>query len=350
MAMDDGRDSRRTPGLDDQADGLDCFASECVVIDTADDGVVVTDTADDAGALVETHPALAAVRATPREILPDDNPGVLPGVRIVVPEVWRRSAYWPEAHVTTVAVVLFLVGLVGLWMTARGTRPVTRVAEVPRTQAEPARPIAQPVPEPSVARAVEPPRTAAPAATARTKAAVVPAPARRPSAPLETPSTAPAAPPEAIARSVVPSPAPAPALIVATPVVVRAEPAPDAPSAAAASLSAIVAPTDRSSIEHVLQAYRDAYDRLDAPSAAVIWPRVDTRALNRAFSTLVEQDVSFERCDLDIAGVKANAKCTGEIRYVQRVGDQTPRVRRLSWLFALERVSDRWQIAQVTAD
>ena len=100
----------------------------------------------------------------------------------------------------------------------------------------------------------------------------------------------------------------------------------------------------------MLRAYRDAYDRLDAPSAAVIWPRVDTRALNRAFSTLVEQDVSFERCDLDIAGAKANAKCTGEIRYVQRVGDHTPRVRRLSWLFAFERVSDRWQIAQVTAD
>ena len=100
----------------------------------------------------------------------------------------------------------------------------------------------------------------------------------------------------------------------------------------------------------MLQAYRDAYDRLDAPSAAVIWPRVDTRALNRAFSTLAEQDVSFDQCDLAIVGAKADAKCTGEIRYVQRVGDQAPRVRRLSWLFALERVSDRWQIAQVTAD
>ena len=109
-------------------------------------------------------------------------------------------------------------------------------------------------------------------------------------------------------------------------------------------------PTDRASIERVLQAYRDAYDRLDAPAAAVIWPGVDTRALNRAFNSLTEQDVSFERCDLDIAGVKANAKCTGEIRYVRRIGDQNPRVRRLSWSFAFERVSDRWQIAQVTAD
>ena len=100
----------------------------------------------------------------------------------------------------------------------------------------------------------------------------------------------------------------------------------------------------------MLQAYRDAYDRLDAPSAAAIWPRVDTRALNRAFSTLAEQDVSFDKCDLAITGTKANATCTGEIRYVRRVGDQVPRVRHVSWLFALERVSDRWQIAQVTAD
>ena len=40
-------DPRRNPGLDDEADGLDCFATE---------GVVVIDTADDAGALVGRSP------------------------------------------------------------------------------------------------------------------------------------------------------------------------------------------------------------------------------------------------------------------------------------------------------
>jgi hypothetical protein len=133
----------------------------------------------------------------------------------------------------------------------------------------------------------------------------------------------------------------------AAPEVVRAEP--EAPRAAAAP-AVITPPSDRSSIERVLQAYREAYDRLDAPSAAVIWPRVDTRALSRAFSTLSEQDLSFESCDLNIAGAEAKARCIGEIRYVRRVGDQAPRVRKMSWSFALERVSDRWQIAQVTAD
>ena len=136
-------------------------------------------------------------------------------------------------------------------------------------------------------------------------------------------------------------------VVVATPEFVKAEPAAEALAARAAI---VTPPTDRASIERVLQQYREAYDRLDAPSAAVIWPRVDTRALSRAFSTLASQDVSFDRCDLDITGVKASAQCTGEIRYVRRVGDQAPRTRRMSWSFALERVSDRWQIAQVNAN
>ena len=187
--MDDGMDSRRNPGLDDEADGLDCFASEGVVIETA----------DDAGALVETYPALPAARATPREILPDDGPDDGPGI-----------AGRPYRGAGSLAAICILAwgrsddsrcgALLGRprrvmddrrWHAARddGRRG-------PRTQPRPARPIAQPVPEPPVARAVEPPRTAAPAATARTKAAVVPAPARRSSAPLETPSAAPAAPPK----------------------------------------------------------------------------------------------------------------------------------------------------------
>jgi hypothetical protein len=60
--------------------------------------------------------------------------------------------------------------------------------------------------------------------------------------------------------------------------------------------------------------------------------------------------MSFDRCDVAIFGARATARCTGAIRYVQRVGDQDSRVRQLSWSFALERVSDRWQIASVTAE
>lgn len=136
---------------------------------------------------------------------------------------------------------------------------------------------------------------------------------------------------------------------LSTPEPARAETVPDPPRAAASS-TVIVSATDRSSIERVLEAYRKAYDRLDASSAAVIWPAVDTRALTRAFSTLSQQDVSFDSCDYNITGPRARAHCVGEIRYVGRVGDQVPRVRRLAWSFALERVSDSWQIAQVSAN
>jgi hypothetical protein len=337
--MDDSMDSTRNPDLDDEVEGLDCFAIEGVVIDSA----------DDTAALVDTSPALPAVQTV--------SPRALPVVRTAAQDAWQQWSHrGPWVRRFVVACTVLALGGLTLMLIEPADRPPSIAADKPAPspvvtpRAQPAPPIARPAAEPAVARTVEPSRATAPTATARTIAPVVPAPARLSSVPPEIPSTAPAAASEAGARLVLPEPAPAPAVIVATPEVVRAEPAPDAPLPAAAALSAIVAPTDRSSIERVLQAYRDAYDRLDAPSAAVIWPRVDTRALNRAFSTLAQQDVSFERCDLDITGGKANAKCTGEIRYVRRVGDQVPRTRKLSWLFALERVSDRWQIAQVTAD
>jgi len=114
----------------------------------------------------------------------------------------------------------------------------------------------------------------------------------------------------------------------------------------------IVAPaiSDREAIEGVLHSYEHAYDVRDAAAAAVIWPRVDTRALSRAFSTLAQQDLSFDRCELRIVGAGANAQCTGEIRYTRRVGDQVQRARRVSWSFVFERLGDRWQIAHITAD
>jgi hypothetical protein len=139
-------------------------------------------------------------------------------------------------------------------------------------------------------------------------------------------------------------------VVTASPQVVGVVLAPQLAHADAVPARATIVPAnDRSSIERLLEAYRVAYDKLDASSAAAVWPGVDTRALNRAFQALAEQDVSFDSCNLDIGGANANARCVGEIRYVGRVGDQSPQVRRLSWSFELERVSDRWQIAQVAA-
>jgi hypothetical protein len=201
-----------------------------------------------------------------------------------------------------------------------------------------ARPAIEPMPEADA-------RVAAPDVA---RAAPTRMTSRRPTVTRE--ASAPAPDPDAGVQPVLPMSAANESPIVAAPADVHTEPVPEAPRALAASAVIVPPPSERSLIERVLEAYRDAYDRLDAPSAAVIWPRVDTRALNRAFSTLAEQDLLFDSCDLDIAGARANARCVGEIRYVRRVGDQAPRVRKMSWSFALERVSDRWQIAQVTAD
>jgi hypothetical protein len=330
--MTDETDSRK-PALDDEVDGLDCFATE---------GVDIVDSADDVGALVKATPALPAVREP-----------ALPVVR-AAKAVWRDWARDQWIRRSFAASALLGVGVLSLWL-IEPDRPKSIVADTPAPapSVAAAPPVVQPVPPPPVAIVVVPsPTTATSAAAPRTIAPPVTAPVRRPPASLNAPSPSTAASSEAVARPAVPSAPPVPSpeerVVVAPPEVVRSEPPAAAP--AAPPVAAVVVPTDRASIERVLQAYRDAYDRLDAPAAAVIWPRVDTRALNRAFGTLSEQDVSFERCDLAIIGAKANAKCTGEIRYVRRVGDQTPRTRRLSWVFAFERVSDRWQIAQVIAE
>jgi hypothetical protein len=319
----------RKPALDDETDGLDCFAIEAVnEIETADDAPA---------AFAESHVALPAAGAG-------------------VPDVWRRRMR-DFALVCTVLIVMSVLAATALKFQSV-TSPAGSVSEGTAAPVEPTRP---PVTVPSTAATTRPiarpgneqapaidSRVAAPSRPVEVARAVPTRPplsrpaAREESAPVVEPAAA--VPPEPSLSAANERP------IVAAPADVRSEPAAETPRALAAPAVIVPPPSERSSIERVLEAYRDAYDRLDAPSAAVIWPRVDTRALNRAFSTLSEQDVLFDSCDLDIAGAKANARCVGEIRYVRRVGDQAPRVRKMSWSFALERVSDRWQIAQVTAD
>jgi len=350
--MSEPTNPTRVPRLDDEVDGLDCFAAEgAPFVDEADDAAVFHYEEVLPAVRVASLPATTA-RQVPKAAVAR-QPEVPPAARIALPE-WRRS--WPGARVTIVALVLVVVGVIGMWMTMQRERPVTSVAVAPVTPAarpQPsvtsASPDARSTPAAPAAPAATRPRDTATQASPRASTVEAP-PLRRAAVPPARVSSSPASSSEAArpapleARPAVAIEAP---VVVATPELVKAERAAEAAPAVAAI---VTPPSDRASIERVLQQYRDAYDRLDAPSAAVIWPRVDTRALSRAFSTLASQDLSFERCDLAITGVKARAQCTGEIRYVRRVGDQEPRVRRMSWSFAFERVSDRWQIAQVTAD
>jgi len=106
---------------------------------------------------------------------------------------------------------------------------------------------------------------------------------------------------------------------------------------------------NRVAIQHVLDAYKQSYNRLDAVSVSEIWRGLDTRALARAFTALSSQDLSFDHCDVKIGGTRATALCSGALRYVRRVGDPAERVRYLSWTFNFVRNADRWVIANVTA-
>jgi hypothetical protein len=113
----------------------------------------------------------------------------------------------------------------------------------------------------------------------------------------------------------------------------------------------------RVAIRELLDAYRESYDRLDAVSAARLWPGVDTAALSRAFSTLSSQDVEFESCTLDLdrglpVGAHyqhATALCSGSVTYTRRVGNAAPQSKDLAWTFQLDRSSGQWLIRRVVA-
>ena len=141
---------------------------------------------------------------------------------------------------------------------------------------------------------------------------------------------------------IVPEPAVPPAPAVES---IEARAAPALPPGPAPVLDS----DDRPRIRAILDAYTAAYERLDAVSAASLWPGVDTRALTRAFSTLSRQNVSFDRCEITVDGARATAQCDGAIEYVRRVGDSTPHSRTTSWAFAFDRAAGTWRISNVTA-
>jgi hypothetical protein len=138
-----------------------------------------------------------------------------------------------------------------------------------------------------------------------------------------------------------------PAAIEAVPVATPGEPALaalDAPNT-----SAIEPATGQFEIQRLLDAYEASYDRLDAVSAAMLWPGVDTGALSRAFSTLASQNVAFDHCAVDVLGGHATATCNGSVEYVRRVGDAAPQSRPLAWTFEFDHRAGRWLISRVTA-
>jgi hypothetical protein len=106
----------------------------------------------------------------------------------------------------------------------------------------------------------------------------------------------------------------------------------------------------RAAVGEVLAMYRRSYNALDALSVSTIWQGVDLAALRRAFSTLRQQNMMFDRCDVAVpANDRALAQCDGSLTFVPRLGDAIPQTRRVSWAIDFQRARDRWVIVGVSA-
>ncbi|HVH26159.1 MAG TPA: hypothetical protein VM818_05350 [Vicinamibacterales bacterium] len=106
---------------------------------------------------------------------------------------------------------------------------------------------------------------------------------------------------------------------------------------------------DTAAIETVLGRYRSAFSALDVGAARAVWPSVNERALDRAFDRLEKQELSFNRCWIGVAGARAEADCSGTVRYVPKVGSRDLQVDSRTWKFGLRKVSDGWSIETVEA-
>jgi hypothetical protein len=121
-------------------------------------------------------------------------------------------------------------------------------------------------------------------------------------------------------------------------------PAPVVPAPVVPALEA-----DTRAIENVLGRYRSALETLNAGAAAAVWPTVNEKTLAKAFEALESHAVSFDRCQIEVFSVLAEAACSGRVRYVPKVGSQTPRDEPRRWRFSLRKAGGGWQIDSVDA-
>jgi hypothetical protein len=106
---------------------------------------------------------------------------------------------------------------------------------------------------------------------------------------------------------------------------------------------------DRAAVRALLDRYRNAYERLDANAAKRVWPGVNQRALERAFSDLEWQTLAFEQCRIDVTNDRGTAHCQGRATYVGRVGTRAPQTQVRDWTFQLSKAGTNWGIDSVRA-
>ena len=129
------------------------------------------------------------------------------------------------------------------------------------------------------------------------------------------------------------APAPVPDLTIVPPKLERTNPAP-----VPARLS------EDAAVRGILDRYAEAYSRLDASAAQEIWPKVNRSALSHAFDGLASQQVSLDRCDVDVHGVTARAICAGSATWAPKIGNGGSRTEPRNWTFQLAKAGSDWQI------
>jgi hypothetical protein len=147
------------------------------------------------------------------------------------------------------------------------------------------------------------------------------------------------------------SPPPLVAAIASTPVA----PASSAPAitiaaepAAASSVPPAIA-ADTRAVTAALNRYEQAFSAMDVDRARAVWPSVDAKALTKAFEQLEEQRFDLEDCDITVAGARAEANCSGDARYVRKVGSKAMRVEPRRWHFKLRQANEEWIIDAVSS-
>jgi hypothetical protein len=286
-----------------------------------------------------------------RRAVPPPVPVATPQAPVLTVPIESPPAVTPPAPGSATAAPPFTIPVTAAPAprTTPPAAPAPPAAATPHSTQQPAP--AATVPDRRPARRLAGP--AVPVVPATPRAPSISAPPRRAASPDARRAAPDGGGPDAVIAAL---PPPAAVVLADDPPVVTTPPAPALPAAAAAAARAAAAiavdplDVDRSAVKDVLAAYRKSYNDLDAVAVSAIWKGVDERALQRAFSSLSHQNLSFERCDVRVPGAdRAVARCEGVLSYVPKFGDALSQQRRMTWNMDLHRAGERWMIVGVSA-
>ena len=103
---------------------------------------------------------------------------------------------------------------------------------------------------------------------------------------------------------------------------------------------------EAAAVRATLTKYANAYTDLDAAAVRAVWPTVDQGGLSRAFGALDAQQVTFDRCDVQVTGAAGRATCAGTAMWRPKIGGGSAREQNRTWNFVLKNAGGSWQIVK----